>query len=280
MNICLYKTTNLAQCPDHLASGINKYSEHRAVVSQNTSIGDFVHFNNNFVFTRTPSLMHYHSEPWRVLLNYKGFKVVNPQYHATLPEYQDCMPSKWMFMDLEDKQLYSQKIIDSRIKVGYSPSTLEGVDTYDKGVKVTTAVLKKLKEKFPEDFDFDIIYNVSFEECMSRKANCNIIIDECVTDSFHMSSFEGLGLGKLVICSMSSQISNNLLKISGASTNPIRNVYIKDLENFLENLVVTNQLQEVLIEGAKNRTWAEQYSGPQGIVNYWIDIYTTIYSQY
>lgn len=269
MTIQQFKKSPIAYAPDALADCINKYSDHNSFVSNTiNNKADIIHFNNKFIQTDKKQVIQYHSEPEKVILNYPGKKLVLGQYHCLLNEYKDCQIVR-NIIDLEDK-IYDYKEIN-KIRIGYSPSITKAVNVYyDKGYLETMPILERLKDKYK--IEVDIITNVSLEECIERKSRCSIIIDECKTVSYHRSGLEGLALGKLTICSLSSQMCKVIKKISNSNYQPFENVLIDNLEVYLCSIIedkpwIVNEI------GYRNWEWMRKYWNHKDIVREFIKIY-------
>lgn len=271
MKIHQYKKTNIAWAPDELSKAINKYSTHQSVVTNDVENCDLIHFHNTFCNHKKKSVIQYHSEPFRVNLAFSGKKLVISQYHAILKEYRDCQIVRNV-LNFEDP-IYELKEI-KKLKVGFSPSiTHRHGFWYNKGFAETKEILDKLKSKYR--IDYDIITKTSLENCIKRKSECSVIIDECVTPSWHRCTLEGLALGKLTICSVSPEIEHVMLKSSGAETIPFKNVWIQDLEEHIKGLLDLG-IQYINDEGYKSRKWMEEFWHPKDIVKEFTNIYEQI----
>lgn len=277
MKILHYKKTLIAYAPDILVDCINKYSGKEYYAELNTNLNyDILHFHNhtNGLPYNDKQIIQYHSEPGpRVDLKFKGIKLVlAPQYHCTLDEYKDC---KWVrnVIDLKAIQPNKDKKINY-LKVGYSPSTTKNVNKYfDKGYEATKNILEGMKRDFPRRFDYDIINGVSLEECLRRKNECNVIIDECVTGcGFHRSALEGLAMGKLTVCYINNSIVQAFKKYSPVL--PVSNVPIQNLRDFLEYQI--DRIEYVYHVGKMSRAWMEECWNMENIIEEYINIYKEV----
>lgn len=279
MKILHYKETNIAEAPDALAKAINRYSSHSAVCKKRKLRGDWdvVHFHNRWKKTNIPSVIQYHSEPFRVQHNFPGQKLVIAQYHATLYRYRMANHVRNV-IDWRKPPYNDLKSVDDKVRVSFSPSITHKPDNsewYWKGYKPTKKILESVKEKFPDRFDFDIITDVPLQECMERKSLCNVHIDEVVTPSYHRSGLEGLALGKHTICSISKEISKVMTDASGAEKQPFANVDLENLQDYLEMLVHRGP-EFVLKKGRQAREWMETHWAPEDIVDEFIEIYDNL----
>lgn len=276
-----YRATSIANAPSELAKAINKFnSRYRChVIGHQPTTGfpsrcDILHAHNTFPSKKISNrnIIQYHSEPWQVDLTSKASaKLVIAQYHATLPEYSSCKIVRNV-IDFTTPQ-YNLKKINDVIRIGFSPSRKQKMGAWhNKGYPETIEVLSSIKRKYGNLVEIDIISGVSLDECIRRKSKCNILIDECVTASYHRSGLEGLALGKMTICSLSPLVEKILLNSSGAKNSPFVNIWIKDLE--LELCKIIDCGVDFIIEsGEQNREWMELHWHPQHIVNDYIKIY-------
>lgn len=324
LKILIVRRTRLADAPDSVAEAINKYTPHKATISCVPLPGyDVIHYNNIFIplslNASQRSVIQYHSEPERVsdknsfpfidkeiLDRIYPRELVLAQYHATLPRYKNCKIVRNIIMfdenplynlkrtnTLNDSEAMSASAKIQKIKIGYSPSTLARLNQHaDKGYEET----KKILEELPRDkFEIDIITQVPLEECIQRKSDCDVIIDECVTGSYHRSALEGLALGKMTICylnddvmkvfmdSTTKEVSDSLLNFPmenlgearfpfenrKAGRSPMENVEISKLKEFLLSL----DYDIVVEKGIENRKWMERWWHPKDIAEEFIQIY-------
>lgn len=291
MNIAHYKKTGIANSPEAISNIINKYTDHESKVfgygenypnSKTNRLQDFgkpvdvihLHNKNTFHDSKLPRLIQYHSEPFRVNLDVAITKVVIAQYHATLPEYQDCIIVRNP-IDIWEK-INIPKYYDKKIKIGYSPSTKTDKGWYNKGYKQTTNILQNLKEKYKEKIDIDIIYGVDYVQCKNRKSLCNIVIDEVMTGSYHRSGLEGLSLGCLTICKISDEVDKVMKNISGSDRHPFLSCSIKELEYTLTDLIENKTIEDIIKKGVESREWMKKYWNPIDIAEEYIKIYKNL----
>jgi len=281
MKIQISKHTPLAMAPDAICEAINKHTNHTAFMSNEMDTdADVIHFNNTYWLTDKPAVIHYHSEPsWKGLqLDCPYKKLVNAQYHATLPEYADCEPVRQVINF--DKPEYNMIKSDRGVvKFGYSPTSRVKVGQWhDKGYEQTIAILAELKAE--RGWDYDIIEGVNINECIQRKRNCTIIIDECVTGSYHRSGLEALALGKPTVSYLSQPVIDMFLKSSGRHGVPFFSVKIEGLKDGLIRLI-TDFMPRISTEiGFYNRFWAAQHWHPADVVQEYINAYQSVKDSY
>ncbi len=304
MNIIHIKFTNLANAPDDLNSNIRQYaikypnkkitttliyeqnpqeSFNKVVRSLQLGKLNILHFHNlsynidprlHQVY-KIKQLIQYHSEPIgnkAMLSSPIPNKFVIAQYHMTLPEYQNCKVVRNLIDLTRPAYNYEYSIQDDIVRVGFSPSVLDRRNQYyDKGAQETFNIFQELKQKYPNKFDFDLIHNVEYNECLMRKAKCDIIIDECKTGSYHRSGLEGIALGKVTICKLSDELENKFKEIYGYYL-PFISVDINNLKVILEDLI-NKPKNELFNLGKANKEWFLQYWSEEKVVEEFLEAY-------
>lgn len=293
--VCHYRWSSIALAPDEIVKAINTYSDKyisvlyigkneenvttmdRALIDPNVPViynedvsaerfdgFDLVHCHNLTPDVNVPCIAQFHSPPGTPMnLAFKGTKLVIAQYHATLPIYNGFNVVR-NIIDYND-DMYATNYNINKIKIGYSPSVKSQGGYTTKGYEETVRILETLKRNYPE-MDYDVIFGVPLNECIQRKSQCNILIDECVTDSYHRCTLESMALGKMTICS----ISKDVMAIVHRKTNnvdiPVENIWVHRLEKFLEEIIRNNQRDEVIHKGKLCRQWMETYWNPKDII--------------
>ncbi len=285
MKVGIYKITPCAFAPDAIVNCLNKYSTEYEAVLIDTRVneykGDFsefdiVHFHNKYkVSDHLRQCIQYHSPPYPsyVDLSYPHKKLVVAQFQCLLSQYAGSQLVR-NIIDIE-QPVYEYKKID-KIKIGFAPTckiAAEGGNPEAKGYYHTPPVLEKLKQKY--GIEYDVIIDVPLAECLQRKSECSIIIDECVTNSYHRNALEGLAMGKLTICSMDSDVERVFKQVSGSDINPLENVWIEELEKFLENIIKSgyNLIHE---NGIRNYSWFRKFWHPCDIILEYTKIYDNL----
>ena len=278
MKIAHYKRTKIASAPDELVNAINKYTPHKAELFHNIiprEKFDIVHLHNRVMPIKgNKKVIQYHSEPNMVDLTTNIPGLVIAQYHATLREYSKCNIVR-NIIDF-NQQLYDPNIVTNKIRIGFSPSRKKKFGKWhNKGFDETSAILMQIQRDYP-DVEVDIITDVPLDECLIRKNNCNIIIDECVTSSYHRSGLEGLALGKLTICSIDDKVDKVLKDSSGSDVNPFENIWINQLRLELSKIIDFGGIDFILERGKESRRWIEEYWQPEQVINEYIKIYENL----
>lgn len=279
MHIIHTKITPIAFAPDAIAKAINDLTEHTSIVKNPKNItaneirnSIFLMHNRIFPLRTNKKFIMYHSEPFNVDLNTNvKQKLVIAQYHATLPEYKNCLIVR-NIINFLDKPYIINPI--GKIKVAYSPSGSPNKKGKwsNKGFYETQSILVKLKKKYPNTFDYDLIHGIPLDKCIERKSQCSIVIDEVMTPSYHRSALEGLALGKITICKTGEKVDEVMKKSCGSDIIPFVNTDIHNLEKTLEYYLEKDK-NSIIEEGLKNREWMEKYWHPQTIINEYIKIF-------
>lgn len=206
------------------------------------------------------SVIQYHSEPEKVQLNAPvDAALVISQYHALLNEYAGMT----IVRNIID---YGEAIFrvptptppGSPISIGYSPSTTKVQNKhFDKGFAETMAVLDALKREHP-DITVDVMTKVPLEQCMARKARCDILIDECKTGSFHRCTLEALALGKVAVVHINEPLLKLLDDTYGWEDGlPVVNTNLDGLKHALTQLISEGKAK-LHARGRANRAWMER----------------------
>ena len=147
---------------------------------------------------------------------------------------------------------------------------------YDKGYVETLPILNKIKEQFKDKIILDISYNISYEECIKRKKDCHIIIDECKTGSFHKTTLEGLMLGCIVIVNISKELCNKHKQLYSKEL-PIINANLINLEKEIIKLINLGKenLEKIAIE---NNKIFIQYWNKEIVYNEYKNIYENLFT--
>jgi hypothetical protein len=288
--VIIYKFTRLANAPDELFSLLNNgcrsgykillvYDDPSKLKSLLESYKDdnvIVHFNNriiNISDRNVHKIVQYHSEPDKDKVNLNVganfHTLVLNQYHCTLDEYKNCDYIVRNFFSNDQPVIFNQSI-----KIGYYPSVTTRVNKYyDKGYMETCDILNSLRKLYPH-ITIDIRTGISYEECITHKRDCHIIIDECKTGSFHKTTIEGLKLGCVVITHINDTLVKKHQQLYGRIL-PVINSDIFSLKQALTSLITKGKgyIEKIAIENMNefNRYWNESV-----VCDEYFDIYDTI----
>jgi hypothetical protein len=122
-------------------------------------------------------------------------------------------------------------------------------------------VLERLAAQFPLYLEVIRDRQVSHNESLEMKRRAHIVIDECVTGSYHRNSLEGLAVGSVVVNGVGSLPSVvNVFRhcTEDVSTIPFVRASLEDLENVLKTLTERGG-NALATEGESNRRWMERH---------------------
>ncbi len=238
---------------------------------------------HELILRMKPVITMAHNYIWNVDQAFvkRGFPgVVVAQYQATLSEFKDWSPvPNPMLLDVSGDSIESQgpgnwkgpgrpkgnsSTKNNEITICYTPSGKHDVYPkthrlywHSKGYAATMAILDKLASRFPIKLEVIRDKQLPHSEVLAMKARSHIVIDECVTGSYHRNSLEGLEHSCVVVNGMGILKGLDVIfeKCSGAAS-PFIGCTLNQLELVLVDLI--NRGREVLVEdGKKNRAWIE-----------------------
>jgi len=170
---------------------------------------------------------------------------VDGQYHTRL--YPGCVavPELW---PLKHAWL-TPAVKANTVLVAYSPSNTWQRGWDCKGFDPTVSAMRE------SGAEIDVITQRPLAECLARKARAHIVIDECMTGSYHANSLQGLALGCVVVNNCDALSKANIMSMTDHEP-PFVVTAIANLADKLKSLVRLGpaRLREI---GAINRQWAE-----------------------
>jgi len=286
MKIAITKKTPIAMSPDEVAKCINNYTEHEAKLFQlekdrnspEITKYDIIH-HNNYIFPakydhRPKHVMQYRSPIEVVDLNppLVEASMVLAQYHCLLPHYKHCTPVRNV-LDFLDPRYNVKEKDPSVVKIGYSPSNKTPTvgAKHNKGYHETVKILRKLKAHYGKRIEIDIITETPHWECLKRKSRCHLLIDECVTGSYHKCTLEAMALGAIPFNNMSDELFSVVKNVTGANDMPIARVGIPLLPKALSNYIENKNLREEKM--SRCRPWMDKYWHPKKVIKDYLKVY-------
>lgn len=189
-----------------------------------------------------------HGWPWCVLA----------QYQTRL--YQGCTPVPELIP--MKHEWYQPAPKAEKIRIVYSPSNnnMDGWD--DKGYEQTIVALKQVES---DDVEVEIITHKPLWECLRLKANAHIVIDECITGSYHGNSLQGLAQGCVVINNADELCAENIRLITGGYEHPFVTTDCDNLLDTLQGLIMLGR-KELVKWGRQGRRWFEIHYQPATLI--------------
>ncbi|MDT5293478.1 MAG: hypothetical protein QOJ76_358, partial [Acidobacteriota bacterium] len=210
-----------------------------------------------------------HNYMWNVEQDFvrEGFPgVVVGQYQATLPEFEgwSAVPNPIPLWEPE----FSPEPKGDAITICYTPSgkherypTEHRLYWHSKGYETTMRVLERLAARYALRLEVIRDRQVSHAESLAMKRRAHIVIDECVTGSYHRNSLEGMAAGCVVVNGLGllpavEEVFQRCAPESGPV--PFVRAGLAELEGVLASLVErgAGSLAEA---GAANRLWMERH---------------------
>ena len=216
-----------------------------------------------------PAIVMAHNYGWNVDFGLvrKGCPgVVVGQYQATLDEFRDwhVVPNPVPIWEPD----YSPGEKSKKLSVCYTPSSKherypEGHRLYwhGKGYDTTMRVLGVLEKRYGLCLEVIREKQISHRQSLAMKRRAHIVIDECVTGSYHRNSLEGLATGCVVINAVGDLpgVEKAFEKCAGpGGSSPFVHASLESLERVLCGLIESGK-ETLLRSGAENRRWMEQH---------------------
>lgn len=108
-------------------------------------------------------------------------------------------------------------------------------------------------------------------ETLKLKQSSKIVIDDLITGSYHISSLEGLSMGKPVLTYLDDRTRFVLNELSDSNNCPILNVKLEEVYDILHSLL--NNEETINQIGEESRKWIEKYWSEKILVNHYIKLY-------
>jgi hypothetical protein len=212
-----------------------------------------------------------HNYGWNVEMQHvrAGYPgVVVGQYQATLPEFAGwgIVPNPVPLWEPE----FGVGDKSGIVHIAYTPSGRHeryppGHRLYwhGKGFETTMAVLQRLARQAGVCIETTAHAQVSHAQALAMKRRAHIVIDECVTGSYHRNSLEGLAAGAVVIngVGLLPGVEQVLRHLAPDSTRlPFVFSTLDTLERTLLELIERGPA-ELATMGRRNREWMERHWG-------------------
>jgi hypothetical protein len=249
----------------------------RALLEQ----ADVVHFHNRIdgrsrelapfraILDAKPALLQFHSEPAALAGAFPGR---DPASRADLPTLVVAQKQARYFphatpvpnaVDLLDPLLAPVRARpDRRPRVLYTPTDLADYPERPptcrgKGYRRTLAVLQRLGRRGV--IEPVVRTGLPWKDVMALRAEADVVIDECVTGGYHLTSLEALAQGLPTLAYLDADTTRLVCALTGCGPAelPWVNTRIDALEERLTALAADPGLRARL--GAAARAWMERY---------------------
>jgi len=236
-------------------------------------------------FSHKKILRHFHSEP-KFLARHAGVTVdtilSDPLPSVVVAQFHERLyPSARPVPNLLARQPSVLAAESNRFAhrdvpvICFSPTTAAPGLTERWNTKGAPETLKVLTElgKFT-NFHADVFIGLPHHLALQRKRDADIILDEMVTGSYHLSGLEGLSLGKPTFGYLDQRVVSVLCSLTGCNSLPWVNVHLSRLPEVLKLFVESSELRE--IAGHASKMWVERYWNEQNLVSSYVAVYDDV----
>ena len=256
---------------------------------------DLIHFHNNLdkdsvelqpyrhLLSSKPAVLQYHSEPDLLARFFRGRSIkcrddiqtlVVAQKHIRF--YPDSIPVP-NIIDIYNSELMP---VNNKYKkiltIMYCPTDEKDYKDYTntccgKGYTDTLSILNDLKEK--GIIKYIVLNKVPWLKLMKLRSEVDVLIDECVTGGYHMTSLEGLSQGLATIACLDELMIKQLCDLTGSNAKelPWLNTKIINLREQIIHLAENPSHLDNIKE--KSRKWVEKYWSPEFTLACYLKIY-------
>lgn len=250
---------------------------------------DIIHWHN-YIDTnlfkglmRKKHVIQYHSEPGisgaaiqKIPEQIKQLVICH--YHSSLNTYKNATPVRNVLYPMLHEPVNDwRRARDGKIIITSTLSDHVHGCWQDKGVNKHRYVINRVIDHFKGklNIEYNEISNVSVATSIRAKARSDIVLDECVTPSFHLSSLEGLALQRPTLCWVDDTVLDQLYKVTGTRDNPFMGCYIGYLEDWLVDYIEKGP-DQILNDGINSRIWFDKHWNLNTILKHYYDIYESL----
>lgn len=253
---------------------------------------DFLHFHNctyeDFPQIKDclnkPIIFQLHSEPsikMAILKRFRKHCITIAQKHATL--YKSYIYTVPNMFDIYEERYMPDVKNENVITIFYSATSVASHACYEntcsgKGYHKTIEILNRIKLRYGSKVNIVTFIKEDKHIVLEAKRKADIVIDECVTGGYHISSLEGLSMGCLVINNLNEKVEKVFRNISELPYDmpiPFEISNIAGLEEKLKYLIDLKFYDPVEFDYLQksNRNFMEMYWHPSNMVKYFEKLY-------
>ena len=217
-----------------------------------------------------PFARHYSTEPFRWVEKKpsRHRSTVVAQYQARFAEYLDVLPN---CIPIDDPMFMPGPKDPDKINIVYSPTSRAEEGWSNKGFQKAMLAFRRIlgDMEYREKVNIYLLENQDFETVMAARRRAHIVIDECVTGSYHSTTLEGLSCGAATICWMDPDTQNAVNRLYRKPTRlPAINTIEEKLYNTLVSLIENPFYLRSVMESS--RSWMEKNYSEQWQAEMWI----------
>lgn len=228
---------------------------------------DVVHHKNGLIYyprldkTGKPTIIHHQGtrlrrDPKAVFA--EGESIGATQIVSTVDLMADAPGSTWLPspFDLDAIAEKYPRRKQRKITIGHAPTNQKA-----KGTKEIKTALNALSHRY--DIEVDVIEQVSWAVCLSRKAACDIFIDQ-ITTGYGNNAVEAMAMRIPVVSGWSDPEDRaRFVEVSGVTPQFVE-ATADTIEARLEELIVSEELREEW--GQRGRDFAEMFHADHRVV--------------
>lgn len=230
---------------------------------------DVVHHKNGLIYydwldkgQHKPTVVHHHGTRLRDnarAVSSEADSIGATQLVSTVDLLDDAPGSEWLPTpyDLDGLVKRYPRRKQRVLRIGHAPT-----NRLAKGTEAIKAALGELA--YWHEFEFDLIENVEWRVCLSRKAMCDIYIDQ-LTLGYGNNSVEAWAWGIPVVSAFADPADRERFVVETGMTPQFYEVDHDNLVERLRALIVSEDLREEW--GQRGRTFAEMFHADNKVVD-------------
>jgi hypothetical protein len=267
----------------------------REEVAELLDRADVVHFHNWLdkqspemapfakIMANKPCVLQFHSEPTVLQRSFSGrdprtrkdiLTLVIAQKHARFFPQSIPVPNA---IDIHHPLLQpADNRRDGILRVLYTPTDTHSYPDHDstcrgKGYRQTVDVLEALEQKGL--LKATIQTDLAWDELMVIRREVDVVIDECVTGGYHLTSLEALSQGLATIAFLDEHTRRLICALTGSS--PAELPWINTPMDRLAPTLALLAENPMLLRSSRNaaREWVSRYWRPEFVTRHYIQAY-------
>lgn len=161
------------------------------------------------------------------------------------------------------------------VRLAYAPTT--DVSAFSerwntKGAPETLRILERMRERLP--LTIDVFHALPHAEAMRRKFAADIVIDELVTGSYHLSGLESMAMGLTTLGYLDARTTAVVAALTGSMSLPWINVPLHAAPECLETLIDSSELRT--FAGAAGMHWIRNNWDTQKLIRHYVEAYDDV----
>lgn len=197
-------------------------------------------------------------QPGKTHAKFNGRKLVIAQYHAryyrdaeVVPNMIDIWAPNYQPAPKHKDRLVIFMGVASETRSGWGQKNSEGV----------RKVFQKIQAQHRNKVEIRFLKGRPMEEVYRAKRDADIVVDECQTGSYHLSSLEGLAYGAAVCNNIDGPCLDAIEKVTGQRGHPFVKTDMAGLYQKLHHYVT--HLDELRERQTASRAWIEAHWDPK-----------------